>query len=130
MRHAAAKAVSDLGLSGAGLVRVRGWYAAQPDWQEAYSTKPQDIKKMPDADPRKTHSAASCGVGCVLTRRCSYSSVSEGVLSMCVCVWDASIQCLDLVQMSGHWHSYPAWWHGLWVCLATQGALVMQMRTP
>jgi hypothetical protein len=53
MRHAAARAVADLGLSGAGLVRVRGWYATQPDWQDAYRTKPEDIKKMPDADPCK-----------------------------------------------------------------------------
>jgi hypothetical protein len=61
MRHAAAKAVSELGLSGAGLVRVRGWYAAQPDWQDAYSTKPEDIKKMPDIDPRKKHQATGPG---------------------------------------------------------------------
>jgi hypothetical protein len=53
MRHAAAKAVSDLGLSAAGLVRVRGWFAATPDWQDAYSTKPEDLLKMPDTDPRE-----------------------------------------------------------------------------
>lgn len=53
MRHAAAKAVADLGLSGAGLVRVRGWFAATPDWQEPHRPKPEDIQKMPDTDPRE-----------------------------------------------------------------------------
>jgi hypothetical protein len=53
MRHAAAKAVSELGLTAAGLVRVRGWYALQPDWQDAYTPQPQDIRHMPDIDARE-----------------------------------------------------------------------------
>lgn len=52
MRHAAAKAVGDLGLAAAGLVRVRGWYAAAPDWQERYALNPAELHRMPDTDPR------------------------------------------------------------------------------
>jgi len=68
MRHAAAKAVSDLGLSGAGLVRVRGWYAAPTDWQDAYSPKPEDLMLVPDEDPREqnlgTRGAGAGGGDC------------------------------------------------------------------
>lgn len=50
IRHAAAKAVAQLGLEKAGLVRVSGWMALQLDWQGLYTPAPEEIKKMPDYD--------------------------------------------------------------------------------
>ncbi|KAF8072596.1 hypothetical protein HT031_000256 [Scenedesmus sp. PABB004] len=50
IRHAAAKAVGQLGLEAAGLVRVGGWLALRPDWQGRYTLPPEALLKMPDFD--------------------------------------------------------------------------------
>eukprot|EP00775_Hariotina_reticulata_P002565 gene2565-2867_t len=53
IRHTAAKAVAQLGLQAAGVVRVGGWLAVRPDWQERYTLPPEAIQKMPDYDARQ-----------------------------------------------------------------------------
>ncbi|WIA08499.1 hypothetical protein OEZ85_007934 [Tetradesmus obliquus] len=50
IRHTAAKAVAQLGLEGAGLVRVSGWMALQPDWQQRYELPPEALQKVADYD--------------------------------------------------------------------------------
>lgn len=64
IRHAAAKAVAQLGLEQAGLVRVRGWMALMADWQEVYTLPPEDIKKMPDWDGGGWAGSSCIGIGC------------------------------------------------------------------
>jgi hypothetical protein len=50
IRHTAAKAVAQLGLEAAGLVRVCGWMALQPDWQQRYELPPEALQKVADFD--------------------------------------------------------------------------------
>jgi hypothetical protein len=50
IRHTAAKAVAQLGLEGAGVVRVSGWMALQPDWQQRYEVPPEALQKVADYD--------------------------------------------------------------------------------
>lgn len=48
IRHAAAKAVRDLGLAGAAAARVSGWVALSPSWQDLYSKPAAYIPTLPD----------------------------------------------------------------------------------
>lgn len=71
MRHAAAKAVAQLGLSGAGLVRVSGWLALQPDWQGRYKLPPEALLKMPDYDAREWRLCGCSSLSCMRPVRVS-----------------------------------------------------------
>ncbi len=54
IRHAAAKAVEQLGLSGqVGLVRVSGWLRLDPGWVERYKKDDMHLTKLADDDPSK-----------------------------------------------------------------------------
>lgn len=64
IRHAAAKAVAQLGLEPAGLVRVSGWLAVKPDWQEHYTLPPEALQHMPDYDAGDNQLTVMLGPWC------------------------------------------------------------------
>jgi hypothetical protein len=64
IRHVAAKAVAQLGLASAGLVRVSGWLAPSPEWEQRYLLPDEALHHMPDYD----------------------AGVFAGVFCLCVCV--------------------------------------------